>query len=155
MGSLVFNPIKEKHNAHDAHFYKHQCTTGCLCAINVVHLISKVPPNIRFVSRISTNFGLIWCSKWIFLLYIIFVMQLPLCLSCCVYNNKLLHSVVWLVLSGWRRSLWLRIAVPVKTTWLRPWSTTCCQQTRELWWRLHAHAWGLQPAVRRYLHSLR
>ncbi len=62
MGSPVFNPIKEKHNALP-HFYKHQCTTRCLCAINVVQFKSKVPPNIRFVCRFNTSldFGLILC----------------------------------------------------------------------------------------------
>lgn len=74
-------------------------------------------------------------------------------LRCTVTVNHASWSVppsLFTCVSGWRRSLWLRTAVPVKTTWLRPWSTTCCRPTRELWWRPPAHAWGLQPAVLRY-----
>lgn len=74
-------------------------------------------------------------------------------LRCTVTVNHaswLVPPSLFTCVSGWRRSLWLRTAVPVKTTWLRPWSTTCCRPTRELWWRPPAHAWGLQPAVLRY-----
>lgn len=60
-------------------------------------------------------------------------------------------SVYGLDCREWRRRALWRTAAHVKTTWLRPWSITCCQQTRGPWWRPSEPAWGLLSATPRHV----